>query len=169
MSTWPRFVLDAMLGRLARWLRLAGLDTRFDGAVEDDVLLKVALRERRILVTRDRALAQRARRLDVPVILLQEDGYMQQFIHLCAALGLEPDALPWYQRCVECNHRIVTVDRDRVRHLVPLRIYRKFRKLYHCEQCRRVYWPGTHYRDVERRRARLVDRVRQRMRRVKST
>ena len=54
----PRFFADAMLGRLARWLRIAGFDTRHDPHVEDADLEALALEEGRAILTRDRALPQ---------------------------------------------------------------------------------------------------------------
>lgn len=53
-----RFLCDEMLVRLARLLRSAGYDTYLAaGGEPDPELLKVAVREGRILLTRDKRLA----------------------------------------------------------------------------------------------------------------
>ena len=52
----PRFAADAMLGRLARWLRVLGYDTSYDTTLADPVLVRLAGEEARILLTRDRHL-----------------------------------------------------------------------------------------------------------------
>ena len=50
----PRFAADAMLGRLARWLRVLGFDTAYDSAIADPELVRMAAIEERVLLTRDR-------------------------------------------------------------------------------------------------------------------
>ncbi len=147
-TRWPRFVVDVMLGRLARWLRLAGLDTLYDPAWDDDVLLRNALRDRRILLTRDRALARRARRMHVQVVEITADRFDAQFQQVCRQLALHPDQLPWFARCPLCNHRIRRIARKRVRDIVPEYVYRTHHTFYICPSCERVYWPGSHYRKV---------------------
>jgi hypothetical protein len=54
-----RFVLDAHLGKLARHLRLAGLDAVYRHDAGDEELAEIASREQRILLTRDRGLLKR--------------------------------------------------------------------------------------------------------------
>ncbi|MHC4429729.1 MAG: Mut7-C RNAse domain-containing protein [Planctomycetota bacterium] len=54
----PRFMADAMLGRLARWLRLLGFDTAWEADIDDTDLVRRAAEERRIVLTRDRILVR---------------------------------------------------------------------------------------------------------------
>ncbi len=147
-----RFAVDAMLGRLARWLRLAGLDTFYEADVPDEVLLARALRERRILVTRDRALAHRAMRWKIRVIIPCRDGGWNQLREICSELGLEPENLPWFDRCTRCNVSVIPVDKDRVRLMVPRRVWRTHREFFRCPGCGKIFWPGSHVQAVERMR-----------------
>ena len=48
-----RFVADVMLGRLAKWLRLAGFDVLYSNRFSDDELIEISNRERRVLLSRD--------------------------------------------------------------------------------------------------------------------
>lgn len=57
----PRFLADAMLGRLARWLRTLGFDTRYDPAIHDPELVALAAAEGCVLLTRDRHLIEHLR------------------------------------------------------------------------------------------------------------
>ena len=59
METSPRFVVDINVGRLAKWLRVMGYDTIFPKENGDNVLVRIALRENRVLVTRDSGTALR--------------------------------------------------------------------------------------------------------------
>ena len=59
MDSEPRFVVDVNVGRLAKWLRVMGYDTVFPKENGDDQLIRIALKEDRVLVTRDAGIAQR--------------------------------------------------------------------------------------------------------------
>ena len=145
-----RFAVDAMLGRLARWLRLAGLDTFYEADVPDEVLLARAVKERRILITRDRALARRALRWKIRVIIPSHDGGWNQLREICNELGLEPENLPWFDRCTQCNVLVVPVEKDRVRLLVPRRVWLSHQEFFRCPECGKIFWPGSHVQAVER-------------------
>ncbi|MEE8111479.1 MAG: Mut7-C RNAse domain-containing protein, partial [Acidobacteriota bacterium] len=71
-----RFVVDCMLGSLAKWLKILGLDTRYDPALDDDDLVEIADRQDRILVTRDSRLVRR-RRLREPIFIVSQDLHDQ--------------------------------------------------------------------------------------------
>ena len=60
MATPQRFVLDTMLGKLARWLRAMGYDALYFKAADDRYLLQLARAEARTLLTRDAKLARLA-------------------------------------------------------------------------------------------------------------
>jgi hypothetical protein len=44
----PRFVADVMLGKLAKWLRIAGYDVLYSNRYTDDELISVSRNENRI-------------------------------------------------------------------------------------------------------------------------
>ena len=49
----PRFIVDVNVGRVAKWLRVLGYDALFPSEHGDNELVRVALRENRIIVTKD--------------------------------------------------------------------------------------------------------------------
>ncbi|MHA1936894.1 MAG: DUF5615 family PIN-like protein, partial [Candidatus Thorarchaeota archaeon] len=55
-----QFIVDAMLGKLALWLRLTGHDTVYSTEIHDDEILDIADRENRVLFTSDAELQERA-------------------------------------------------------------------------------------------------------------
>ena len=141
-----RFVADVMLGRLARWLRALGYDTVYAPDAPDARLLGLALREGRRLLTRDAALARRARESG---LLIREDDLDGQLREVVAGCGLA--ARSPLTRCLECNGVLRPVSPDEVRDRVPpytLATQRAFRA---CPGCGRVFWPGTHAIGIARR------------------
>jgi uncharacterized protein with PIN domain len=137
----PRFVADAMLGRLARWLRLMGFDTRYDPRGEDDRLAALAAAEGRWLVTRDTRLAARAAP-GLRTILVRSNHHREQIDEVMAAVG-RPVARP-LTRCAECNGELREVSREEVAAEVPDHVLAVAERFHRCAGCGRVYWPGSH-------------------------
>ena len=57
-----KFIVNSMLGDVARWLRMLGYDTLYYRDVDDETLISIARKDGRILITRDKSLSNRARR-----------------------------------------------------------------------------------------------------------
>jgi hypothetical protein len=134
-----RFVADVMLGRLARWLRALGYDTLYFRDAPDARLLGLALRERRRLLTRDAALARRAREAGLLVRADDLDAQLREVLAACGLRGRAP-----LSRCLECNGVLVESDPEAVRERVPPYTFRTQRTFWTCTRCLRVFWAGTH-------------------------
>jgi len=140
----PRFLVDAMLGRLATWLRILGYDAEyFRGG--DEELLRLAWQDERVVLTRDTVLLRR-RRLP-PHLLVKSDRVEDQLRQVLAALHLRPPAAPG-RRCVRCNVPLAPCARSEVRDVVPDFVWTSHDTFWACPRCRRVYWPGTHCRHM---------------------
>jgi hypothetical protein len=144
-----KFICDAMLARLARYLRAAGYDTALAGnAVSDREVLCQAVGEGRWLITADRKIiehkAARGR-----VVLLQHGSLDAQ----AEALGLH-FAMDWtgqaFSRCLLDNALLVPAS-DEVMLGVPLDVRQSGEIVMQCPSCRRVYWRGSHYRRMMKR------------------
>ncbi len=148
-SATPRFAADAMLGRLAKWLRLLGFDTVYDPSLRGSRLLQRAAREGRILLTRDTRLLQRR---DVPQhLFIEADDFRSQLRQVVTAFGIDPRAAS-FQRCARCNSALEEAAAAAVRDRVPPYVLATQAQFFHCPACDRVYWAATH---VERIRAEL--------------
>ncbi|MBI5440503.1 MAG: Mut7-C RNAse domain-containing protein [Deltaproteobacteria bacterium] len=153
-SKAPRFLVDAMLGNVARDLRLLGYDAEFAPEVDDAVLLRRAQAEGRVLVTRDRALALRAR--GVLCSLVRSGEPAEQTVEVLAALGAwrPPGVL---SRCTQCNTRLKALTPEEARDRVPDHVANTIRSYLHCPGCGRVYWHGSHGESLQRRLRRLLE------------
>ncbi len=141
----PRFVADAHLGKLARHLRLLGFDCLFFNDAGDDRLAEISVSERRILLTRDRALLMR--REVTHGCFLHALNPQQQLEELINRLDLLRRVAP-FTRCIECNGRLRAIDRQRVLPLLPKRVAELYTEFWRCSDCARVYWKGSHYRQL---------------------
>jgi uncharacterized protein with PIN domain len=143
----PRFVADAHLGTLARYLRLLGFDTLYDTGLQDADLARLTARERRILLTRDVGLLKR-KAVERGHWLRATDPE-HQIEEVVDALQLARALRP-FTRCMSCNGRLGPVMRARVTGLVPPRVHSRFRAFTRCRACRRIYWRGTHFTRLQR-------------------
>jgi len=144
----PRFVLDAMLGRLAHWLRLLGFDTAWSNDIDRAELARRAFEEARIAVTRSRSLARRWR---LPrLIVLESDALAGQLRELERAVALTGRERP-FTRCSRCNERLEAASAESVAAQVPERVQREHSRFARCPRCGRVYWEGSHVARIARR------------------
>lgn len=144
----PRFICDAMLGRLARWLRVLGYDTLYDAGIDDADLVRRAIVDGRFLLTRDRRLPEEWRIDGCRV--LKSDVPIEQLREVHASLGLEwPRDL--FRRCLECNEPLEPAQPAVVSKRVPERVRRRHNEFWYCPSCERCYWPGSHLRRMTRR------------------
>ncbi len=139
-----------MLVRLGRWLRAAGYDTLIQEGGSDRAMLYAAVRENRLLVTRDRKL-QEFRGAAGRVLLLESNTLRGCVEELSLRLQLDWLYRP-FTRCLVCNAPLVEADAS-ARERLPCGSRAHVRKLSRCGGCGRLYWEGGH---VRRMRARLA-------------
>ena len=164
----PRFIVDSMLGDLARWLRILGYDTLYYRNAPDPRIVKVALEQGRIIVTRDRGLAILARKKGARYVLVRGERIEEVLAEVAAATGIALYADPSRSRCPLCNGVLRHVQRHEVKDRVPPEVYARYEDFWVCTRCGQVYWRGSHWRMIEETLAKarqLVDRVAERMRR----
>lgn len=152
----PRFLCDAMLGSLARWLRFFGYDTVFCGPeLPDGDLARRAREDERWLLTRDRELAAAGPK----TMLVRADGLEGQLEEVFVRLGLDPTPELEGARCAECNGELQPVASDEVADVVPPYVLGTASRFNRCRRCGRVYWPGSHSRRILETMGRVVRRV----------
>jgi len=148
-----RFIADAMLGRLARWLRIMGFDTAYEEHITDAELVRRSLQEQRTVLTRDRALPEEWRVASIYV--LASDTGVDQLREVVRAFDLAAE-VRLFTRCSVCNARLEPASADSVRDDVPQRIFATHAVFRRCPGCSRVYWRGTHTDRMERVVARVL-------------
>lgn len=145
-----RVICNGMLGTLAKWLRIYGVDAEYFGCDHsDNVLLQRAWDEKRILITRDRNLYDRCLRRGIDAIYLDSLDLNTQLKHVLGILNIDDSMI--FTRCIICNVKIQPVDKSKIKERVPKRVFENYDWFYICPCCNRIYWPGTHYEDMMKR------------------
>ena len=155
-----RFIVDSNVGRLARWLRIAGFDTAFFKDIDDNRLVRIALDEGRILLTRDTQILRRRLLTSgrLKVILIEGEEVKAQLRQVLTTLNLTGGLRP-FSLCVECNEPLVPRKREEVKELVPPYVFQTQAQYMQCPGCQRVYWRGTHWDRMSRELEAIVGSV----------
>lgn len=142
-------VADAMLGRLATWLRILGFDTAFGHDMTEAVFLSL-VREGRTGLTRRRRFEGRA-----GIVFIESDHWEEQLVQAVKGLEITKDDIELYSRCSRCNLELTAAGRDEAQGQVPEYVWRTQELFVHCKGCNRYYWRGTHPKRMEA----VLDRV----------
>ena len=145
-----KFLVDAMLGKLALWLRLTGQDTFYDTEVHDDELLKISISEKRIMLTADLELFERAKAADVEVMLVRSE-VDERVRDVFVRYDIAPELDPSIARCSKCNGELVELrdsERESVKDLVFEQTYNHYDIFWFCNDCKSVYFMGGHWKNM---------------------
>lgn len=149
-----RFVLDVHLGKLAKLLRLLGLDIVYQNRYSDKDIVALIKKEERIVLTRDVGLLKHKviqwgywLRSQIPV---------EQAKEVIRRFELKELMKP-FTRCLECNGVLEKADKEKIMEQLLPDTAACFDEYYQCPGCKKVYWKGSHYeRMIE-----LVETLRQ--------
>ncbi len=146
-----KFIVDSNAGKLARWLRMMGYDVLFFNHIGDAQLVDIALKEERMVLTKDTQLIRRrvVTNGQVKVILIQSDDPKEQLHQIVNELKLDC-RLKQFTRCLECNQKLLPKSKEEVKELVPPYVFRTQTQYMQCPSCLRVYWRGTHWQRMKR-------------------
>ena len=150
-----RFVADAHLGGLARFLRMAGFDTVYDNNIHDDEIEALAADEDRVVLTRDRELLKRRTITHGCYVhaLKPEEQLREVFDRLDLVASARPFSL-----CLHCNAPLREVDKAEVADQLPPAVREEKDEFNTCDACHRVYWKGSHWKRMTDLLARAADR-----------
>ncbi len=141
-----KFFADNNVGKLAKWLRMMGYDTRFFNGSDDSHMVAVALAEGRVILTRDTQIMRRrvVTSGQLKAILIQGDKPEQQMRQVIDSLNLDCQFRP-FTICLECNQPLLPRSKEQVKDLVPPYVFQTQVKYVECPTCHRIYWRGTHW------------------------
>jgi len=145
MDKTMKFLADCMVGKLARWLRILGFDVAYSTRSDDQGLIELAVKEQRILLTRDRELAKRTLGKS---LLIESERWEEQLKQVLERFNLLSEIDP-FTRCVSCNASIKPLPKKEAQKFVPPIVYEENESFAHCPECDRVFWKGSHYKHMK--------------------
>ena len=153
----PKFITDVNVGKLGKYLRLMGYDTVFFDEQDDGLMVKAAIAQGRIILTKDSEFMKRRAITTgrVRAVLVCSDRPDQQLTAVLDTLKLDKGYKP-FTRCLECNSLLVNKSKQEVEGLVPPRVWAKHDNYMQCPYCGRIYWKGTHWQAMSGKLSSLV-------------
>lgn len=145
MPDCPKFVTDATLSRLAKWLRLLGYDACVFPREAGRQLLRLAQSEGRIVLTKRADLKER--QFAGVLLLLTHNDISLQLKEVIEKFSLKIEKNKMFGICLKCNRALEPVAAAEVRELVPAYVFEHCAAFNRCSSCRKIFWEGTHQRN----------------------
>jgi len=143
-----KFVLDGMLGKLTRWLRMLGQDVKYSASLDDGDLLVASKREKRTLLTRDLELYKQATAKGIEAYYLQGQTEQERLAELAKRFNLKLEIDMTASRCPKCNARVKTVPKEEIACRIEKNTFEHYDKFWECPKCKQIYWQGAHWQKI---------------------
>jgi len=162
-----QLVADSMFHKLGRFLRLLGFDTELaDVGWPDTDIMKKALAENKLLITRDRPFYERMqkqlailKRDPKKVLYIPSDDLVEELAAVFLHLGIDPSSilwdnareLPFDTRCTVCNSQLLRVPKDTILDKISPGTAQNYDEFWECSKpsCAKIYWIGRHFHDIK--------------------
>jgi len=138
----PKFVADVHLGRLTRYLRMMGFDVSYKNYFSDDEIVRISLKEKRAILTKDRGILKRNE--VTHGYWVRSAGVEDQVKEILKRFHLQNE-IKEFSRCMECNDLLKPVKKEKIISQLPPKVARLQNEFYNCPACKKIYWKGTHY------------------------
>ena len=151
ITTKPTFFVDAMLGNIAKKLRLMGFDSKYDSQIIGNDLINLAMKENRIIVSRDSDLIRKSLNFDIKSIFLQNKEEYDQLCEIINRLNLKKVEINGDNaRCPLCNSETELIKKELVSNRIPKKILELNEKFWNCKNCNKIFWEGSHIMNLQK-------------------
>ncbi len=149
MVTGMNYIVDGMLGKLARWLRMLGHNVTYYRDFDDATLLVLAKTENRVLLTRDLKLYQKALKDGLTAFLVDSKDQEERLALLANNFGFKLEIDLSVSRCPKCNGSLVSISKNEVKDKVPDGTFKYYDEFWRCSSCDQIYWKGAHWNRIQ--------------------
>ena len=158
----PIFFVDAMLGNIARKLRLLGYDSQYFSDIDDEKLIDSARKEKRIIISKDEELIKKAQKLGIRSIHITKEEEVEEFLEIINSVNLKRIQINGnIARCPKCNSLTESVDKEIIKERIPQGVLKLNDKFWICKYCNQIYWEGTHIKNLQEFVGKVNERLQQ--------
>ncbi len=144
------FLVDAMLGNIAKKLRVLGFDSEYFSNIDDSKLIEKAKNENRTIISRDHHLIERARKNGISPVYITKENEIEQFLELLEITHLQLDEISGDSaRCTKCNSPTSKISKLELENKIPQGVLEYNEKFWKCDGCDQIYWEGTHIKNLQ--------------------
>lgn len=136
-----KFIADVHLGKLARWLRMLGLDTAYKNDYSQSQLIQISKEEERVLLSRNTSLSANK---EIENFVITHENPSRQLISVIEHFDLKSQ-LQLFSRCLVCNGILEPVSKESILNSLQKNTAQYFDEFWQCNRCKRIYWKGSHY------------------------
>ena len=155
-----RFIVDAMLGKLTKKLRVFGYDSLYSSDKDDDEIINISKNENRILITKDSQLVQKCFKNNVVVIEITSNDEIEQFLQINKKVNLGKCIVSGKtSRCSSCNGELESIEKNIAKEKIPPKVLENTNEFWRCKVCQKIYWEGTHIQNLQKFAGKLNDRL----------
>lgn len=142
-----KFIIDKMLGGLAKYMLILGFDTLYFSQNDVNRLIETARKECRVILTRNSKLQNS---IGLPgFLLITDDQPAKQLRQVVNHFGITIEQDKLFTRCLHCNQKLLKTNAETIKGCVPPYIASYHQKFFLCPQCKKVYWGGSHYKMMQ--------------------
>jgi uncharacterized protein with PIN domain len=145
-----KFIVDGMLGKLSRWLRILGHNVKYSNNLDDAQLLTIAKKERRTLLTRDFELYRHATAKGMDAFYVEGETGEERLAALAKRYGMDLDIDMTISRCPKCNTKVKPITKEEAAGKVEKSTFEHYDEFWKCPKCGQIYWQGAHWTRIRR-------------------
>jgi uncharacterized protein len=154
------FLADAMLGSIARKLRIFGFDTIYMAHANDDEILKIGIEQDRVILTADKELFKRIVKVGARGVLVSGGASeLEDLVNILTKSEITSVNMNGIgSRCSVCNGPLEERTSDQVKNedgnddedldVVPDRVIARHNQFFQCTACGKIYWEGGHLKRI---------------------
>lgn len=145
------FFVDAMLGNIAKKLRIMGFDCKYDSQIDDEDLIKQANKENRIIISRDVNLIKQSSKFGIESIFLEKKEEFDQLSEIFRKLSMKNIEVSGDKaRCPKCNFKTESIEKKLISNKIPSGVKQKNEKYWICRNCDKIFWEGSHMIELKK-------------------
>lgn len=142
------FIVDAMLGKLARWLRIMGHNVKYAAKTNDAELIDISEKEKRILLTRDFALYKHGLAKNVETFYVEGNNEVERLSGLAKRFNIALNVNLKKSRCPLCNAKLKSVPKTTIENELRKNTLLHYDTFWKCPTCHQIYWQGSHWAKI---------------------